>query len=771
MLRFRQRGVPGRGSFPGLTPEMTQLLRNRGVDTEEKAEKYLHPSLQDLCDPYLMQDMDKAVRLIREAVAGDVPVQIYGDYDTDGVTATAIMLTLFERLGGRADYRIPSRHTEGYGLNCEAIREIAKGHGLLITVDCGITSHEEVRLARELGMKVIVTDHHQLPETPVPADAVLNPLLGSYPFRRLCGAGVAMKVVQAILGMPGVMEVLDLAALATVADIVPLIDENRVIVSFGLREMEKNRRPGLAVMMQKAACTLPLKSDDLAYRLGPRINAGGRLEEAGQCVELLTSKDPDVIERIASHLEENNRHRQMMQNEITKLAVSQMQETVDFYDDRAIVIMGKNWNTGVIGLAAGKLCEKYHMPAVVLTDLGDRAVGSCRSIPGVNIYAMLSQCADLFIRFGGHEQAAGLTMDPALVPELRRRLNLYIRKDCDDECFIPCADYDMPLHMEQVTLNLIDELQALEPTGFANPPAHFYCPDARVQEAKAVGMDGSHLKLTLFENQALREGIAFQMGSMLQAGLDRVDVLFAPERNEFRGMVKPQVQVKSMRRAEGAGAVPSPNSIFPLLLQEICMLSSNYIQNTAEPLPVITRSQALAEARGTLLVGHRSETAREIAAMGEMDVAKSRVEDPRPFRTLLLCPDLTGLRDCWKKIVLLDGDVLPGEAARIRELCPRAELLAFRPGAFLSDLRELQLSTDTLREVYKRLRAGGPRDGRTLMADLGLSFGPFLVALETLSEIDLIQYTLRPFSVTLRPMKKASPDDSRIMRYLRSIKT
>ena len=773
MLRYRPRGVESRECIPGCSPVMSRLLRNRGVDTEEKAEKFLHPSLQDLYDPFLMQDMDKAVNLIRQAVADGVRVQIYGDYDTDGVTATSIMMTLFEKLGAQADYRIPSRHSEGYGLNVSAVKEIAAEHGLLITVDCGINSFEEVRLAREMGMKVIVSDHHEVPETRVPADAVLNPLYGDYPFRRLCGAGVALKIGQAILGDAFVREVIDLAALATVADVVPLIDENRVIVKYGLMQMDTLKRPGLAAMIRLAGCNPPLTSEDLAFRIGPRINAGGRLEDAGQCVELLTGKDPETVEKIAQHLEENNRHRQSRQNQITELAEVQLKETLDLYDDRAIVVMGKDWNTGVVGLAAGRLCEKYNMPAVVLTERDGIATGSCRSIPGVNIHAMLCRCADLFMRFGGHEQAAGLTMDPALVPELRRRLNLYIREACDDDCFVPAADYDMPLHLREVSLNFIDELRGLEPTGFANPPAGFYCPDVTVQEARTVGKDGAHLKLTLLEEGAMMDGIAFHMGSMWEGQLSRVDVLYTPERNEYMGRVKPQAHVEALRRAEGTGAIPPDGRIFPHLLQEICDLSSKDTCILGEGVQTCTRTQALAESRGTLLVGHHAATAKDMAARGEMDVCIRAADDIRPFRTLLICPDFRKLKDVWKRIILLDGDVLPGEVQALREACPRAEILALNGGEFREEMKRLQLDTGKIREVYVRLReadrARRRPDAARLMQELGLTVGQFLTALESLSEVDLIRYTIKPFTVRMLPVKKASPDDSRIMRYIRSI--
>lgn len=416
MLRYVKRGPDLRQPIGTLPLWLSAILRSRGVDTEEKAERFLHPSLEQLYDPMLMQGMDRAVEIIRDAVAQHTPIQIYGDYDADGVCATSILMETLSSMGADVVYRIPDRHGEGYGLNCDAVREIAQTRRLLITVDCGVTNHEEVRLAQLLGMTVIVTDHHQLAETPSPADVVLNPLLGDYPFRRLCGAGVALKLAQALLGMEEVLRRIDLAALATVADLVPLIDENRVIVRAGLEKLGDGSRPGLAALLTLAGVTAPVSSGQVAFRLAPRINAGGRLEDAAQCVRLLISRDRAEAEAIAGNLEQQNQQRQALQQEITLKAEEDLHRTVNFRTDLAIVVMGEGWNSGVVGLAAGRICEKYHYPTIVLSKQGELAVGSCRSIPGVNIHAMLTACSDLFLRFGGHEQAAGLTMRADLVP-------------------------------------------------------------------------------------------------------------------------------------------------------------------------------------------------------------------------------------------------------------------------------------------------------------------------------------------------------------------
>ncbi len=568
MPEFRQRCKPDFTAFDGLPDWFSALLRSRGIDTEEQACRFLSPSLSGLYDPYLFPDMEKAVGLIRAAISRNEKILIWGDYDADGVCASAILTETLREEGANADYRIPARHTEGYGLNPDGIREIAEQYQLLITVDCGISNEQEILLARKLGMTVIVSDHHEIPETPCPADAVLNPMLGGYPFPRLCGAGVALKICQALQGMAGVEKRLELAALATVADIVPLTDENRIIVREGLSRMEHTVRPGLRALMNTAGVRFPLKSDDFGFRLGPRINAAGRLADAGQAVRLLITQDSAEADSIAAWLEENNRSRQALEREITEQAIQFVRENADPKHDRILVVEGESWNKGLIGLAAGKLCSRYYLPVIVLSREGDTAVGSCRSIPGVHIFRLLSRCSDLLIRFGGHEQAAGLTVSAENIPELRRRLDALVREAYGDSCFIPVEEYDLELPLSQITPETVSWLDQLEPTGCGNPPPVFLLTDASLQEARRVGrIEQVHLKLTLMKDREIRAGIAFFMGDLADCGLRRIDALYCPEMNAYNGQVTVQLRMKCLRPSQEA------DRSFLALLQEIrtCM--------------------------------------------------------------------------------------------------------------------------------------------------------------------------------------------------------
>ena len=429
-----KRQVPPELASLGLPDRLLELLLDRQIDTPEKIERYLHPKREDLHDPMLMQDMGKAVAVIRDAIEKHEEITVFGDYDVDGVTATAILLTYLRKQGAQVDFYIPDRHGEGYGLNIAAVEQIASHSKLLITVDCGITCAAEVARAKELGMRVIVTDHHQLGPQMPECEAVLNPLLGDYPFRRLCGAGVAFKLVQAIGGTEAIEPLWELAALATIADIVPLMDENRVIVSYGLAAMAATQRPGLIALMESAGVD-PQKvtSADVAFRMAPRINAGGRLALASRGVQLLTTRRMDTAKEIAEELNQDNIRRRELEIDIFKQADEMTRQQIDFMNERAIVVCGEGWNPGVIGLAASRLVEKYKWPTVLLAQDGDICVGSARSIPGVNIHDAMSTCRDLFVRFGGHAQAAGLTIEAKNVPEFRRRLSEAIRAQAAPE--------------------------------------------------------------------------------------------------------------------------------------------------------------------------------------------------------------------------------------------------------------------------------------------------------------------------------------------------
>ena len=546
MIQYIPRGradMPLPGSSSDL---LTALLRLRGIDTEDAAERFLNPSLEDLHDPFLLPGMREAVELLRAAAANGDPVLVWGDYDADGVCAASILAETLREEGVRAEIRLPSRHTEGYGLNEAGIREAAETCRLLVTVDCGISAAGEIALARSLGMRVIVTDHHALPPVLPEADALVHPLLGGYPCPHLCGAGVALKICQALQGLPGVEKRLDLAAVATVADVVPLLDENRVIVREGLRRLENTPRPGLKALLASAGLSRPYTSDHLAFRIGPRLNAAGRLEDAAPAAELLLTRDPVRGKALAEKLEELNTRRQGEERAMTAQAVRQAEAQPDFAAACALVVAG-DWNPGLVGLTAGRLCEKYYRPAVALSLRGDTAVGSCRSIPGVNIFEMLQRCGDLLLRFGGHAQAAGLTLRTEDIGAFRERLSAAVRDACSADVFRREMVYDLEVPFRFWNEETFASLSRLEPTGCGNPAPVFRLSGAAVQTLRRVGRDLSHLQLTLLDREnTFVKGVAFSQGDLADRPWTDADLLYKPTLNEFRGRRTIEAQVFAM---------------------------------------------------------------------------------------------------------------------------------------------------------------------------------------------------------------------------------
>ena len=562
--RFIQRSTEA-VSYEGIPDWFSSLLAARGVRTQAEADRFLNPSLSGLHDPFLLDGMRQTVDLLKAAVAEGKTILVYGDYDADGVCAASILLETLHDLGASLAYRIPSRHTEGYGLNPEAVREIAQKAQVLITVDCGVSNADEVALAKELGLTVIITDHHRPPEVLPDADAVMDPLLGDYPCPYLCGAGVALKICHALQGMAGVEKRLDLAAIATVADVVPLLDENRIIVREGLARIETTSRPGLKALLNTAGLgmeSLPLSqgevarrvggdttacrsltADDLAFRLGPRLNAAGRLGDAKLGVHLLLTPDPAKAKNIAAMLEEANRTRQRFEREMTGEALTQLSLEA-LAASHVILVSGEDWNPGLIGLTAGRLCERFHLPAVALSVHGDTAVGSCRSIPGISIYQMLQSCTDLLVRYGGHEQAAGLTVKAENIPLLRERLEKVISEAAPEETFLPSMEYDLTVPFRTWTRDSMAWLSRLEPTGCGNPAPLFLLEGAEVQAIRRVGKDGSHLKLTVIdEDLSIVEAIAFSQGDVADESPQKLDLLYRPVLNDFRGRTTVEAQV------------------------------------------------------------------------------------------------------------------------------------------------------------------------------------------------------------------------------------
>ena len=535
---------------------VSAVLASRGIGTVEEAAAFLEHEQRLTYSPFLMADMDKAVARVQQALAAHEKIAVFGDYDVDGITATCILVDYLQGRGADVLHYIPRRIEDGYGLSCDAIEGLyQKGARLLITVDCGITGVEEVDFANSLGMDVVITDHHECKETLPRAVAVVDPHRPDcpYPFKHLAGCGVALKLALA-LGGPDREEALfsrycTLAAIGTVADVMQMSGENRTIVSRGLAAIEHSDFIGLHALLKEAGLAgREITSVQIGFVLAPRINAAGRMGAADKAAELLLCTDPAEAERMARDLCALNRERQNVEQTI----YSQAEEMIARLPDRdrsALVLESSRWHQGVVGIVASRLSEKYSRPSFMIHLNGATGKGSCRSWGGFNLFAALESCKDLLLGFGGHELAAGFTIEEGNIPAFRERMNDYARSFRGGEAPVSVLDVDVAItHPSAVTLEELEALSALEPYGSGNARPVFCLLGATLLRTQNVGQN-RHLKLRLGKGSAQFDGIFFSTVAEdcgCKAG-DRVDAAFYLQVNEFRGSRTVQLQMVDLR--------------------------------------------------------------------------------------------------------------------------------------------------------------------------------------------------------------------------------
>ncbi len=535
------------------------LLISRGYETEEKAHKFLNPSLADLHEPNLLKGMSEAVGRILRAVETGEKILIWGDYDVDGTTGTVVLRKALEILGAKTGFHIPHRFTEGYGVNIPALEKAKeRGYKLVVSVDCGIRSFEPIAWAKQNGIDFIVTDHHLSDETKENPDAfaVVNPNQPGceYPDKNLAGVGVAFKLAHALLREKGkenlVKGFLKVVAIGTIADVMKLTGENRAIVSLGLKDLPKAHNYGLKALMEVADCTGNMTSYDIGFRIAPRINAAGRMDAARRIVELFETTDFDEARTLAEMLNSRNRERQKVQTEITELALL---STLDsgLSTRNFIVVAGEGWHRGVIGLAASKIAEKFYRPTIVLSIEDGIAHGSARSIAGYHLLKGLDSCAELFEQYGGHAAAAGMKIKQENIEHLQERLNAHATKILTSEDLIPEIKIDAVVSSQTLNLDLVQELKQFEPFGMGNPKPRFVTKDLTLTNEPYV-MKEKHLKLKLAD----KEGKQFE--AVWWDGVDkakkrtlkpqsRIELAYTPEANNWNGNTRLQLVVEDLR--------------------------------------------------------------------------------------------------------------------------------------------------------------------------------------------------------------------------------
>ena len=548
-------------NFSGIYPLLAQLLCKRGLTTPDEARVFLQGPVARV-DPFALKGMPEAVSRIRQALRSGEVIVVYGDFDADGVTATALLLQTLTALGARVRSYIPDRVGEGYGLNSAALTRLAgEGASLVITVDCGVRAVNEVAAGMAAGLDLIITDHHSVGAELPPALAIINPKQAGCASKsqKLAGAGLAFRLAQALLRTARndrrdirlqERELLDLVALGTVADLADLGDlENRALVREGLRVINEAGRPGVRALLQVTGLTPgTVRARDIAFRLGPRINAAGRLDSAMLACRLLTSDDAAETTGLADRLQALNEERRAL----TQAAQEDISQELESMDDvkSLIFALREGISPGIVGLVAGRLCEAWQRPAIVMEQGAQESRASCRSIPQFDITHALDQCADLLLRHGGHAQAAGFTVRNDNLPALRERLMQLAEQTLAGQALLPRLEIDVEVTARQLTTGLLDELEHLEPTGFGNPQPLFLLRNARITGRRLVGRDGSHLKLRLAADggHAL-DAIAFSQGPQSDQLPAQIDLVFQLERNDWNGRRRLQLNVQDMRPA------------------------------------------------------------------------------------------------------------------------------------------------------------------------------------------------------------------------------
>jgi single-stranded-DNA-specific exonuclease len=548
----------------GVSPILAGLLIARGYAEEEPARKFLRPSPDQLHDPSLMLGMNDAVARVLRAIDAGEKILVYGDYDVDGTTGTVVLRRALNLLGARTGFHVPHRFTEGYGIQQDALAKARDdGYTLIISVDCGIRAFEPLHWARANGLDVIVTDHH-LPDegegTP-PAFCVLNPNQRGceYPDKNLAGVGVAFKLAHALFRERGresqINGFLKMVAIGTVADVAQLTGENRAIVALGLRDLPGATNPGLRALMEVAGFKGEgMTAYDVGFRIGPRINAAGRMDAARAVVELFETNDAEEARRLAEHLDARNRERQAVQQEIVRRAIAELESADATAQAHVAVISGDGWHRGVIGIAASKIADRINRPCVVISLEGDEGHGSARSIEAYHLLNGLTQCSDLFVKFGGHSHAAGLTITRSNIAELRRRLNEHAADCLTASDLVPTVKIDMELPDAALTLSLAEELRALEPFGAGNPRPVFLTRRLRILSEPRI-MKEKHLKLRLggTQNRSLEavwwSGLEELGGRTLSMG-QHIQLAYTIEPNTWRGETRLQLCVKDLKNSD-----------------------------------------------------------------------------------------------------------------------------------------------------------------------------------------------------------------------------
>jgi len=651
-----QDGAKALAGTLAITPVLAQLLINRGLREPGEAGSFLRGTREHLHDPLLLAGMEKALQLIRHAIDRGWSIRVFGDYDADGVTSTVVLLSTLRRAGARADYYIPHRIEEGYGLSFTSIEKASReGIGLIITVDCGVSDLEPIALAGKLGMTVVVTDHHQVPEELPAADAIINPRQRGcpYPFKSLAGVGVAFKLVQALhasLGLPFPADYFDLVALGTIADVVPLTGENRIFVKEGLPLLRKGMRPGIAALRDRVT-RRPLAASvkDISFNIIPPLNAAGRMERAALAVELLLCQGEEEAAGRAVELEELNRERQRVEERIRKEALMAIEKKPgEHLEGHVVVIAREGWNAGVLGISAARIAARLGKPVFLIALRDGKGRGSARSAAAVDIFELMKGASDLFLNYGGHAGAGGFDIREENIPLLKQRLEEQLALPAHTRDSAICREVDMEIPLDAVTPRLVEEIQSLEPHGEGNPEPLFMLRGITLRDLQTVGGE-AHLKLKLAHQSFSLEGIAFNQGALKNTLLHEdllYDVVMVPEFDTYRGGDRLNGRVLDIHYPDMNSSllVSAPHQFFS-------PGEGGYLEIGNDPVPMIINSRNIrnriqylkglaAHTCSAVILARTMEELKKVASSLEREGIEAAIVTPNGER-----PDPGGLRE------------------------------------------------------------------------------------------------------------------------------
>lgn len=706
---------------------LAEVLYTRGYTDIDKLNSFLNINYDALFNPQNQRILIENAEIIKTTINTGHKITVYGDYDVDGICATAILYRAIKELGGQVEYYLPNRHNEGYGLNSGAVERIAAtGTKLLVTVDCGIASFKEVETAKAAGMQVIITDHHELPDT-LPQCPIINPKMGNMGYKDLCGAGVALKLAAALLGQERAEKYFDLAAIATIADIVPLTGDNRAIVKKGLELINTNPREGVRQLALQSGLDLAsktLSSSDIAFILAPRLNAAGRISDPRLSLELFI--DESKAKENAAILQEYNVKRQDIENEILNQAIDMAYKSGQVRDRRILVLASEGWEQGVIGIVASRMAERFNRPCILFSINKSIATGSARSIKGVHIFNILNEFNNLFIKFGGHEMAAGMTIETHLLDELLDSLDEYIKAEVDPKYFYPVAKYDARARLAEINTALCEQMHLLEPFGMGNPIPKFRIDNLRATNIRVIGKNENHLKASLYDELTSIEAVAYNYlnTNVSFEKQNSYTVIATPMISSWNNVSSVILKIDALNRIKDLNAVKqtikdnTSHLTASFFAQSYCKAQEQtgqnfYLFDNAEEFMGEVVTCLNEDIAGTLLLCSNPRISETMAEFVFNTSPRTDICFFTPFdlangyNTLLMAPRHKDINfNCYKNIFICDlYDV--NYISYIASMAPHAEVVAYCTNAaemFATlDKKYTDLSRSTMGRIYKTL--------------------------------------------------------------------